>query len=451
MSSNSILIPAPPERVWEVLADPRTYPQWVKGAKSVDAVDPSWPEPGSKMGPSVGLPGFDLPGRTVVVSCEPPRRLVFDAEIVGVGKAEVIFELHDEDDQTRVVLHERPLSLPWNAPAVREMVEAGLHLRNAKTLVDLKRLVCTSGSGLADLESLALERSPRLSAGAQKAFRDGFGFVCISTPDGPHATPAFVTRSGGRVLLVMPRGSKKARAMADDGAVCLSMGDASTGVVVRGKATVIDPVRPWDLLRAYREVPAAVLGLPRYALDNAHSLAGLIDRPRSVMALDPLRRVMATIRMEDVIEHRGSAVVFTQGNWAGSGSAGSGRAGPLDTAVLSPGSKALLEGDRHPAVLGAETVSGVVALPGYWHPGVEAISIARDLIRAAGDLSAHRGVICLAGRNGAGLDDQSGLMLRGTLQLEDRGAFAAVSIDARSASEWNGRESRRVSLSQSER
>src|SRR3954451_21888989 len=46
---------APPDEVFAVLADARSYGEWVVGSKDVRAADPGFPAPGSRFPHSVGL------------------------------------------------------------------------------------------------------------------------------------------------------------------------------------------------------------------------------------------------------------------------------------------------------------------------------------------------------------------------------------------------------------
>ena len=53
-SVNEILVDSPPSRVFAVLADPTTYPDWLVGAQAIRDVDPAWPAPGAKFSHRIG-------------------------------------------------------------------------------------------------------------------------------------------------------------------------------------------------------------------------------------------------------------------------------------------------------------------------------------------------------------------------------------------------------------
>ena len=65
-------VAAPPEAVWDVIADGWTYSQWVVGNSRMRAVDPAWPAPGTAFYHRVGLGPLTI---------EPPFR------DKGIGKA----------------------------------------------------------------------------------------------------------------------------------------------------------------------------------------------------------------------------------------------------------------------------------------------------------------------------------------------------------------------------
>ena len=54
-AENEIEIDAPPEGVWEVLANPESFDDWVVGAKDVRDADDAWPAVGSRLHHSSGV------------------------------------------------------------------------------------------------------------------------------------------------------------------------------------------------------------------------------------------------------------------------------------------------------------------------------------------------------------------------------------------------------------
>src|SRR6188472_2881403 len=85
---------APIERVFEVISDPRTYPDWLVGAREIRSVDEDWPQPGSRFHHRVGLVGpLTIPDSTSSVEVEPPTRLVLEVRARPLVKGRVEFTL----------------------------------------------------------------------------------------------------------------------------------------------------------------------------------------------------------------------------------------------------------------------------------------------------------------------------------------------------------------------
>ena len=92
-AENEIDIDAPPEAVWNVLAQPMLYDEWVFGAQAVRDADDQWPAPGAKLHHSVGVGPLAIDDETVVVESDPPRRLVLEAKVRPLGRFPVELEL----------------------------------------------------------------------------------------------------------------------------------------------------------------------------------------------------------------------------------------------------------------------------------------------------------------------------------------------------------------------
>lgn len=95
-----------PEDVVEVLADGWAYASWVVGAARVRAVDPQWPQPGSRIHHSVGVWPALLHDSTEALEWSPPHRLRLSARGWPAGEAEVVVEIEPDDEGCRVVLLE---------------------------------------------------------------------------------------------------------------------------------------------------------------------------------------------------------------------------------------------------------------------------------------------------------------------------------------------------------
>lgn len=76
MARNRTVVDAPVEAVFAVLADPRTYDDFVVGTKRIRRFEPTWPELGSALQHTLGVGPFVLRDATSVEEVDGERRLV---------------------------------------------------------------------------------------------------------------------------------------------------------------------------------------------------------------------------------------------------------------------------------------------------------------------------------------------------------------------------------------
>jgi len=139
VATNRRFIPAPPEAVWRVLADPSSYAHWVVGTKRIRAADPSWPAPGSRFHHTVGFGPFTIDDHTESVASEPQRRLELRANARPLGVASVVLELEPSDAGTVISITENPAGI--QAPlALFPPVQLLTKARNAESLARIERL-----------------------------------------------------------------------------------------------------------------------------------------------------------------------------------------------------------------------------------------------------------------------------------------------------------------------
>jgi uncharacterized protein YndB with AHSA1/START domain len=106
-AGSSVRIDAPRRVVYDRLIDPKTYPDWLVGAKDIRAIDGEWPKPGSRFHHRVGLGPFTIDDATEVVSTSPPDELLLRAHVGPLGSALVRFRLVGSDP-TVVFFDEAP-------------------------------------------------------------------------------------------------------------------------------------------------------------------------------------------------------------------------------------------------------------------------------------------------------------------------------------------------------
>jgi uncharacterized protein YndB with AHSA1/START domain len=138
MAENEIDIAVPRGRVFEILADPDRYAEWVVGASRVRDADSTWPAPGARLHHSVGADPLTVDDSTEVLECEEPDRLVLLAHIGPLGSFRVELLLRDDGEATHVTMLEHPVEgiSKLGGPATSAVIK----LRNALSLDRLKEL-----------------------------------------------------------------------------------------------------------------------------------------------------------------------------------------------------------------------------------------------------------------------------------------------------------------------
>lgn len=134
------VIKAPPERVFEVLADGWTYSDWVVGTSHVRAVNPGWPRPGTTLHYQIGIYPVSLKDSTVSLESQPPTRLVVRPRMRMLGSLVAHFELTPVgSDATRVRLTENVERGPmrWFLTKLNDLAIHGRNRESLRRLADL--------------------------------------------------------------------------------------------------------------------------------------------------------------------------------------------------------------------------------------------------------------------------------------------------------------------------
>lgn len=86
-------VDAPPQAVWDVLADGWSYATWVVGASRVRGVDVGWPAVGSRIHHSFGIWPALINDTTEVLRSSEPSELVLKARGWPAGEAQVVIAI----------------------------------------------------------------------------------------------------------------------------------------------------------------------------------------------------------------------------------------------------------------------------------------------------------------------------------------------------------------------
>lgn len=139
MARNEVFVAAPPDAVFDVLGDARSYADWVVGSRRVRAADRDWPAPGTGFDHTVGTPPLTIDDETVVAEAQAPTRLELVAKARPLPSAHITLHLRREGNGTRVTMIEDFANRVVNLLA-GPLTHAAMRLRNREALRRLKAL-----------------------------------------------------------------------------------------------------------------------------------------------------------------------------------------------------------------------------------------------------------------------------------------------------------------------
>jgi uncharacterized protein YndB with AHSA1/START domain len=131
---------APAREVFALLADPATYPDWLIGAHSIEGIDASWPEPGSRFHHRVGVGPLTIPDDTQVLAVVPGSHLRLHVQARPLVAAVVTFRVIGDGDRCVVTMEEEPTPRVIGN-LVRPVLDPVTHVRNHRSLRRLGELV----------------------------------------------------------------------------------------------------------------------------------------------------------------------------------------------------------------------------------------------------------------------------------------------------------------------
>lgn len=141
MAINEAHFDVPPERVFAVLADWRSYGYWVVGSRYMRGADPGFPEAGTRFHHNVGIGPLHVNDHTLVLEVDQPRKLILWAKarpLFGTAIVDVTME-PDGDGGTNVTLREDPGDT-LTAFVFQPLTHLLVRGRNSKSLDRLKEL-----------------------------------------------------------------------------------------------------------------------------------------------------------------------------------------------------------------------------------------------------------------------------------------------------------------------
>ena len=123
---------APVEKVFDVISDPRTYPEWLVGAREIRSVDENWPVPGSRFHHRVGLAGpVSISDHSESLEVERPTHLALKVLARPLGRGRVDFRLTPVGDRTRIDMCEEVIG---TAKVLSPLLDPSIKARNRVSL-----------------------------------------------------------------------------------------------------------------------------------------------------------------------------------------------------------------------------------------------------------------------------------------------------------------------------
>ena len=144
MATNRRFMPAAPDTIWAVLANPENYAYWVVGSKRIRDADAGFPAPGTKFHHTIGFGPMTLNDHSEVIDAEPPQLLRLRVKGRPLGTATVIMRMTPRDGGSVVEMVENP----DGAYAIlnrNPLLHVFTKLRNAESLMRLEELALRQG------------------------------------------------------------------------------------------------------------------------------------------------------------------------------------------------------------------------------------------------------------------------------------------------------------------
>ncbi len=142
--TTAIEIDAPPERVWEVVLDPRRLADWVTIHRSLGEDTPARLRVGSTFEQTMNLRGAHLHVHWSVVALDPPTRAEWHGRGPAHSQASIVYALAPTDSGGTCFTYEntfKPPGGPLGAVAGRVLVGGLSHREAQRSLERLKRLL----------------------------------------------------------------------------------------------------------------------------------------------------------------------------------------------------------------------------------------------------------------------------------------------------------------------
>ena len=139
MATNRRFMPAAPDTIWAVLANPAHYAYWVVGSKRIRDADAGFPAPGTKFHHTIGFGPLTLDDHSKVIDSERPHLLRLRVKGRPLGTATVTMRMTPRDGGCVVEMVENPDGA-YAILNLNPLLHVATKVRNAESLMRLEEL-----------------------------------------------------------------------------------------------------------------------------------------------------------------------------------------------------------------------------------------------------------------------------------------------------------------------
>jgi hypothetical protein len=264
--------------------------------------------------------------------------------------------------------------------------------------------------------------------------------LSIGTNGGPLVTPELYAVVAGHLWCLTARSTAKARLTSDGDPVGVSVAQPGRAVVVLGRATVYDAVRPHTLLAKLSHLGPAAAGVASFVARNSFELGGAVRDAVTGRLGGPVPepRLLLGIEPEAVVHVAGDTVPLALGSW------------PRPTGAVPAAGDAPPEPPDDPTSWPPECAGAVttvvgwmargrpLALPATWDPAERVARLPADLFAAVGADVEGPASLCFDRWTGIGPSGKRGAVVRGRGRAVDEGRCVVVRVLPERVTRWNG-------------
>ena len=263
--------------------------------------------------------------------------------------------------------------------------------------------------------------------------------VGVQGAQGPHVTPQSFVWFMGRVWMLTPRDSFKAKVLVKRPSAGVLLESDSHCLYLAGRAAVLDPADPESLLTnplAAGLLPAA---FGAYMKKNVYETVSAARRSFGMDVLGmPATRVAICVTPERSALIGAAGLEEGQGDWSAPPPDEPGEIEEIDLKDLPDEIGDMAVSGRHLAVVGWGGNGAPLLLPGCWHGETEHAEVDAALLDLAMAPSHADACVTIDNEIGSDLQAKRGVVMRGAGVAEFQDGKASITLDIGKAHYWAG-------------